>query len=249
MWRNFEVMGGLSHESGGFWVSVESGADGDEIWWKNEFSGEFLSSEALFAPDGLRLRFWPFSLGEEAAKSWRETAQKSARAARFGEAILEKLAPDAMRDGAANLGDSAWRALRNLVPETARDDQSGTNFSPRLATEYAIYEATRARKWLDFLELAAKNPDAREPFLRGAGELMIQSHFSLDHRRQLRDARCDALVEWARKIGVTGGVYGAKIGVNVRGECETVGVWVLGEARGEWETEIEKVAQQLAETA
>jgi L-arabinokinase len=52
---------------------------------------------------------------------------------------------------------------------------------------------------------------ARNELLSAAGDLMIQSHFSYDHRCNLGSAETDLLVSLLREQGATQGVLGAKI--------------------------------------
>lgn len=133
--------------------------------------------------------------------------------AREGEQRLGTLAPAAGNLGAVD--EWVWRVLRDQIAETP---QLGLN--PRLATEHVVYESARARKFATFLQLAAQNPAARSQFLRAAGDLMIQSHFSLDHRWKIRSPEADEWLRQARKIGPERGVYGARLAVSEGGDAQ-----------------------------
>ncbi len=179
-------------------------------------------------PDGIE--FWGIDSGVK--HSVGGAAYGLARcAAMMGRALLSRLAPAAMRgpDGElylANISPDVWRALRKPLPEQMsgadflRDYQhldSVTTVDPdtvyplRLATEHPIYEADRVARFARLLRQMDENPAARAALGRAAGELMIQSHFSYDHRCKLGSAETDLLVQLAREVGVEGGIYGAKI--------------------------------------
>ncbi|HVF10625.1 MAG TPA: hypothetical protein VNA16_07475, partial [Abditibacteriaceae bacterium] len=81
----------------------------------------------------------------------------------------------------------------------------------RLATEHPIYERDRTRRFAALLATVAENDAAREPLLAAAGDLMIQSHFSYDHRCNLGSPETDAIVNLARQRGTKAGIMGAKI--------------------------------------
>jgi L-arabinokinase len=126
-----------------------------------------------------------------------------------------------------NLGSDIWRGIREQIPEqmSGREfldryqshDDTTTIVDPdetylvRLATEHPVYETDRTRRFAALLRAAQENPNAREPVLRLAGELMIQSHFSYDHRCKLSSPETDLLVKLAREAGPQQGIYGAKI--------------------------------------
>jgi galactokinase len=150
----------------------------------------------------------------------------------MGRRIMLDLAPAAMRGPddeyyLANLGSDIWRALRDQVPEqitgqnfinrygshgdsTTTIDPTAT-YAVRLATEHPVYEADRTRRFAALLRAVEENPNARDALLRLAGELMIQSHFSYDHRCGLGAPETDLIVKLAREAGPSRGIYGAKI--------------------------------------
>ena len=153
------------------------------------------------------------------------------QATMMGRAMLTQLIPDAMRgpDGElylANVSPDVWRALRTQIPEQlsgadflreykhldeVENLESATIYAVRLATEHPIYETDRAQRFARLLRQMDANPAARKELGRAAGELMIQSHFSYDHRCKLGDKATDLIVELAREAGAKNGIYGAKI--------------------------------------
>ncbi len=179
-------------------------------------------------PDGIE--FWGIDSGVK--HSVGGAAYGRARcAAMMGRALLSRLVPAAMRgpDGElylANVSTDVWRALRNQIPETmsgadflrehehldsATTVDADTIYPLRLATEHPIYEADRVARFSRLLRQMGENPNARTALGRAAGELMVQSHFSYDHRCDLGSAETDLLVKLAREAGVESGIYGAKI--------------------------------------
>jgi L-arabinokinase len=156
-----------------------------------------------------------------------------ARCATFmGRRILRDMVPQVM-SGAngelylANLSTDVWRALRFHIPEkmlgrdflaryeshndTATTVEPEVEYSLRLATEHPIYEADRVRRFIALLRTVEQNDAARNELLGAAGDLMIQSHFSYDHRCSLGSAETDLLVSLLREQGATHGILGAKI--------------------------------------
>jgi L-arabinokinase len=150
----------------------------------------------------------------------------------MGRRILRDMVPQAMRgaDGElylANLSPDVWRALRSGIPEKMRGndflaryeshDDAATivepeiEYSLRLATEHPIYEADRVRRFIALLRTVEENEAARNELLSAAGDLMIQSHFSYEHRCNLGSAETDLLVSSLREQGPAQGILGAKI--------------------------------------
>ena len=179
-------------------------------------------------PDGIE--FWGIDSGVK--HSVGGAAYGLARcAAMMGRAMLARLVPATMRarDGElylANISTDVWRALRTQIPETisgadflrdyehldgATTVEPATVYPVRLATEHPIYETDRVARFARLLRQMDDNPAARTALGRAAGELMIQSHFSYDHRCNLGSRETDLLVELAREAGVKSGIYGAKI--------------------------------------
>jgi L-arabinokinase len=160
-------------------------------------------------------------------------AYGQARCATFmGRRILRDMVPQAMRGGdgelyLANLSSDVWRALRSNIPEKMRgcdflaryqshDDPATTvereiEYSLRLATEHPIYEADRVRRFIALLRTVKQNDAARNELLGSAGDLMIQSHFSYDHRCNLGSTETDLLVSLLRERCASKGILGAKI--------------------------------------
>jgi galactokinase len=165
---------------------------------------------------------------------------RKARCATFmGRRILRDLIPHEMRANddnlhLANVSVDVWRALRDLIPAKMRgrdflqqfgdhkdertEIESETEYSIRLAAEHPIYENARTERFVALLRAAQNNPVAREPLLIAAGELMIQSHCSYDHRYALRSPETNLAVELCRKHGARQGIPGAKLtGRNIGG--------------------------------
>ena len=190
--------------------------------------------EGFVAPPA-GIEFWGLDSGVQ--HSGGDAYKRSRCAAMMGRAILARLLPAAMRgpDGAlylANIGADVWRALRMQMPamlkgadflrdysplDSATTVDSETIYPVRLATEHPIYEADRVLRFARLLRQMDENSRARAALGRAAGELMIQSHFSYDHRCGLGSAETDLLVELARGVGVKSGIYGAKITGNGAG--------------------------------
>ena len=165
---------------------------------------------------------WPET---EARRSWRLGAA-------VGQILLSRKIPNALRDddGEVSLdcvGSDIWRALRLQIPESlsglqvleALDSSAASRFSiepeanypVRLPTEHPIYEADRARRLTHLLRAAIENPEARRELLIAAGELLVQSHFSLAHRCGIASESADSLVQMAREAGPKSGIYGARL--------------------------------------
>jgi len=161
------------------------------------------------------------------------TSYGRARCGAFmGRRILRDLLPREMRGASgelylANIAPDIWRSVRELLPDQmhgsdflARYDDHGDQathieadfeYSIRLATEHPIYERARVERFIAFLEAAKENPVSRFPLLCAAGDLMIQSHFSYEHRCNLGSSETDFLVQLCRAAGTQSGVLGAKI--------------------------------------
>ena len=192
-----------------------------------------LVGDYIALPDGLEL--WAIDSG--VPQSTGQNAYEIAFCAtKMGAILLSEIVPAAMRghDGElylANIGTDIWRALRSQIPEKLSGAQFLENYGAfpeiesqrvynvRLATEHPIYEADRAVRFAHLLRAANDNPAARVELSRAAGELMVQSHFSYDHRCNLNDPATDLLVELARAIGPKRGIYGAKICGRGAGGC------------------------------
>jgi len=180
-------------------------------------------------PEGIEL----FGINSNVKHSVGGAAYGKARCGAFmGRRILHELAPRLMQgsDGKeylANVPSDIWRSLREGVPEeiggrefldfygdhgddhTTVDPQ--VSYRARLAAEHPIYAADRSFRFARLLQYARMNPGARDSLMEAAGELMVQSHFSYDHRCGLGSAETDLLVRLAREHGLPAGMLGAKI--------------------------------------
>ena len=170
----------------------------------------------------IRLDSGPFSIGE----GW----ARACVGATVGQLLLSQKIPEVMRGregelSLAHIGSDIWRALRLQIPESMSGHEArsalGSHhdlsiepdemYPVRLPTEHPIYEAERARRLGDLLRASGENPRARHEILSAAGELMVQSHFSLAHRCGLGSPRADLLVQLARQAGPKAGIYGARL--------------------------------------
>lgn len=180
-------------------------------------------------PEGLAL----YGIDSNVKHSVGGSAYGAARCAAFmGRRILQEKIPRQMvgpdgQDHLANLAPDLWRALRAHVPETmtgaaflqqhrSHGDpvttiDPETTYRVRLGAEHPVYEADRVRRFATLLEKAAAYPAARVPLLDAAGDLMVQSHFSYDHRCGLGAPETDLIVALAREHGPAKGILGAKI--------------------------------------
>ena len=192
-----------------------------------------LVEDFVALPDGLEL----WAVDANAGQSANADAYASALCAtRMAATALSQLVPEVLRgpDGElylANIGTDVWRALRLQIPEKLsgveflarygelENIESEQIYALRGAAEHTIYEADRARRFAQLLRALNENPAARVALGRAAGELMIQSHFSYDHRCNLGSAAADLLVELARENGPKRGIYGAKICGRGGGGC------------------------------
>jgi len=160
-------------------------------------------------------------------------AYGTARCGAFmGRRILQELLPNAMagadsKQYLSNLSTDIWRSVRERIPDklsgsdflsrydshddTATVIEEGRTFNVRLATEHPIYETDRVRRFALLLRAARANEAARDMLLSAAGDLMVQSHFSYDHRCNLGSHETDLLVRIARETGQHAGIIGAKI--------------------------------------
>ncbi|HVF09274.1 MAG TPA: galactokinase family protein, partial [Abditibacteriaceae bacterium] len=180
-------------------------------------------------PDGVAV----FGIDSNVRHSVGGAAYGRARCAAFmGRRILQGVLPAALKgpDGKlylANLASDVWRAVRGSIPERMTGaefiKQYGSHgdmvttvepeveYPVRLAMEHPIYERDRTRRFAALLGTVAENDAAREPLLAAAGDLMIQSHFSYDHRCNLGSPETDVIVKLARERGPKAGILGAKI--------------------------------------
>jgi len=104
------------------------------------------------------------------------------------------------RDFLARYGDTI-DAITQVDPDT--------KYKIKSRAEHPIYENARVNQFITCLELARETAD--EGPLVKAGKLMYGSHWSYGSRCGLDSPETLLLVNLAKGIGVTGGVYGAKI--------------------------------------
>ncbi len=161
------------------------------------------------------------------------TAYRRARCAAFmGRRILLDLLPREMRGAngekyLANIAPDIWRSVREGLPakmhgrdflqlydnhgDAVTQIEADFEYSIRLATEHPIYEKARVERFIALMEAAKNNPKARFPLLCAVGDLMIQSHFSYEHRCNLGSPETDFIVQLCREAGMKNGILGAKI--------------------------------------
>jgi len=146
----------------------------------------------------------------------------------MGQSMRRELTGDPMRGYLANLDpDDYKRFFRPNLPEfiAGRDflDRYGTtidpltavepdaNYSPLHAADHHVLEARRVRRFVDFLERAARDTgDRRTHLLDNAGHLMYASHQSYAMDAMLGSDECDLLVQLVRRRE-RDGLYGARI--------------------------------------
>lgn len=150
---------------------------------------------------------------------------------KLGERAGQTLARDPMNGYLANLDPDDYKNLfRPHLPEHLRGDEflktyggtidAATRVEPdmtyhvRQAADHHVLEARRVRRFVDELELAARErsetPTRRSPALDRAGHLMYASHLSYTNDALLGADECDLLVKLVRdREGA--GLYGAKI--------------------------------------
>jgi L-arabinokinase len=152
------------------------------------------------------------------------------RMRRMGQAAGRELAADPMRGYLANLDpDDYKRLFRPALPEsimgkdfldhfgmtsdTVTRVDPGTEYFVQHAVDHHVLEARRVRRFVEFLEQAAKQDvEARQrgSALDRAGHLMYASHLSYTNDAMLGAPECDLLVDLVRRRE-RAGLYGAKI--------------------------------------
>lgn len=93
-------------------------------------------------------------------------------------------------------------------------------YKVRSRTEHHIYENARARQFAERLARANRTRDNQA--IVEAGELMYASHWSYGQRCGLGSIETDRLVNLLRRVGLDGGVYGARISARGAGGTVTV---------------------------
>jgi galactokinase len=257
--NSVDIMGGTSHFSGGLCLR----------WNRNTKSIFSIKCQSDFKTEKLvipaDLEFWTINGGPLTTPS--DECYRNARIATFmGRRIIQTFAPQALENKSGeqyltNLSADVWRAIRDLVPESISGAEfidiygdlnsidivvdPNQTYQLRLATEHPIYENERTNKFVRFLELAHLNPNARKSFLIAAGELMIQNHFSYDHRYDLGNKESDLIVKLARDTGKQTGIYGAKLSGD--GDSTTVALLCDRIQNSDIEAAIQTIAEKYEE--
>lgn len=97
----------------------------------------------------------------------------------------------------------------------------------RSRVEHPIYEHARVQKFIAYLKTANEDPTKTRACLAQAGKLMYASNWSYRSRVGLGSPQVEQIVQSVRKIGIRGGLYGAKI--TAGGEGGTVAVLSYGD--------------------
>ena len=84
-------------------------------------------------------------------------------------------------------------------------------YGVRSRVEHSIYEHARARRLIEHFKEANSNPQGIHHHLTEAGKLMYASDWSSRFRAGLGLPEVEQIVRSIRKVGVHGGLYGAKI--------------------------------------
>ena len=84
-------------------------------------------------------------------------------------------------------------------------------YSVRSRVEHPIYEHARVQRFIKHLKKANANPQHLHRHLTAAGKLMYASDWSNRFRAGLGLPEVEQIVRSIRKVGVRGGLYGAKI--------------------------------------
>ena len=101
------------------------------------------------------------------------------------------------------------------------------NYRIRSRVEHPIYEHARVQKFIDHLKNANEDPAKTRAWLKKAGKLMYASNWSYRSRVGLGSSQVEQIVQSVRKIGMRGGLCGAKI--TAGGEGGTVAVLTYGD--------------------
>ena len=178
----------------------------------------------------------------------------------MGAAKGMEMTGDPMRGYLANLDPDHYKALfRPAVPESisgreflGKYGQTGDSvtkveedleYQPRHATDHHVLEARRVRRFVEFLEAAAKLPvSQRKLDLDRAGHLMYASHQSYGMDAMLGAPECDLLVDLVRKREAAG-LYGARITGGGSGGT----VAVLADVGDRADQAIEEIVQEYGE--
>lgn len=81
----------------------------------------------------------------------------------------------------------------------------------RSRVEHPIYEHARVKKFIAHLKKSYKFPTNTQACLKQAGKLMYDSNWSYRSRVGLGSPQIEQIVQSVRKIGLPGGLYGARI--------------------------------------
>jgi galactokinase len=148
----------------------------------------------------------------------------------MGKSKKRELSGDPMNGYLANLKANDYKNFfRPHLPEFMKGEDflsrydstidAATKVDPEVkyhvqhATDHHVLEAERVRKFVEFLERAAKTPARtakRSEWLDKAGHLMYASHLSYTNDAMLGAEECDQLVNLVRERERSG-LYGAKI--------------------------------------
>ena len=159
------------------------------------------------------------------------SAYVDARAAAFmGLTILQKsLHLDELRDNylcrlsVKDFRQKCWKVLPPRMKGADFLDRYGETVDPlikvepqrvygvRSRVEHSIYEQARARRLIEHFKEANSNPQDIHHHLAEAGKLMYASDWSSRFRAGLGLPEVEQIVRSIRKVGVHGGLYGAKI--------------------------------------
>jgi L-arabinokinase len=148
----------------------------------------------------------------------------------MGRAAGRVLLSDPLHGYLANLDlDDYKRLFRSFLPPSIRGDAFLSNFGPTIdtatqidpatdypilgATDHHVLEASRVRRFTEFLKAASESPDKtrqRGSQLDRAGHLMYASHVSYTNDAKLGSPDLDLLIKLIR-TQEPAGIYGARI--------------------------------------
>ncbi len=97
------------------------------------------------------------------------------------------------------------------IVDTATQVDPKKIYPVKSRVEHMIYENARTQQFITAIKSAGKDPEHIQDCLTEAGSLMYESNASYRDLAGLGSPEVDGLVNIARKIGVQGGIYGAKI--------------------------------------
>ena len=183
--------------------------------------------EAVLIPPNTKL----IGIHSKSRRSESSSAYIDARTAAFmGLTILQKeLKLEELRDNylcrlsVKNFRKRGWKILPAEMKgkdflkrygdtvDTLTHVDAKKNYRIRSRVEHPIYEHARLQKFIACLKNASENPAKVQTSLICAGKLMYASNWSYRFRVGLGSPQVEQIVQSARKIGMRGGLYGAKI--------------------------------------